>query len=1026
MSALRLLSIFSLLLLATTADAARTVTVDTTVDEIARSTCDDATPDDCSLRGAIKSASLAAEHWEILLPSGTYTTTETGTCSFQFAYPSTPVTVTTTALCLRKDVAIIGAGADTTIIDGDHSWRVIEADANTTATISGVTIQHGYQFGSTGIGGGAGLVNHGVMTVTDSIFVANQANGGGGAIANMGDLILERCTFTGNEGGLAFGNGGGAIWNVGGVPFPRELTIIDSTLDHNGAYVGGALYTKDSLITIIGSTFTANSAGDVDGGTCGGAIINTNGTTISILNSTFTENDALHGGAVCTTGTNAIGKVTVTLENATIVGNFARRAGGISIGPNDPITVRNTILAGNTASTGFGPNALATLTSGGHNVFGSLANSVVTGDTTGDQMDVADPLLGALAFNGGPTATLAPLPASPAIDHGSPAAPGSGSGACAATDQRHGLRPLGGRCDAGAVEASSIFTVTSLSPARAGNVGSAVVNVAGGGFVPGTVVALRRTGQADIVGSDVVVDAAGAALAASFDLTGAPTGPWDIVATNPDTISAALPASFTVEAAAAPDLHASVIGSRYLRIGFPARYTVFYENRGNAEALGVPITIGVPMAYGFALLSQLSAPPEQPGQPFNDYRDEPLRVLTVAGDEQQYVPLVVPIVPPRSSGFIDFSITPPVGTPPRSTFLVEALIGDPWFDGGAPSADYLSDAAVRARQIATKYFNATPLPAIDAALIDYERNALTLMVTSSRSALLNAWGRGVPLFSVPHLAVDLAGYAAAQPPAMNLTLEELSRQIAVAVGVVTPVAGACGPCSCTGLIEPGCSGCPEKDCKKPGPDPKAPDKPPSPLECQEMGMRGGGNGKGCAPKPKTPCPLIPNPILADPGCLPADPLGSIDPNAKYGPSGSGPAHYMIPEPVMPYAISFENQPEASLPAQTVVVTDHLDTATLDLATFALGPITVADHTITPPAGVKTFTGDADLRPARNVLMKVTAALDEQTGIVTWTFLSLDPTTQQVLDGSLEGSCRRTPRRPRARGVYCSRSRRRRG
>jgi hypothetical protein len=66
---------------------------------------------------------------------------------------------------------------------------------------------------------------------------------------------------------------------------------------------------------------------------------------------------------------------------------------------------------------------------------------------------LVDPLLGALAFNGGPTPTLALLAGSPAIDAGIDAG-------CPATDQRGVARPFDGdgdstvRCDSGAYEYS--------------------------------------------------------------------------------------------------------------------------------------------------------------------------------------------------------------------------------------------------------------------------------------------------------------------------------------------------------------------------------------------------------------------------------------------------------------------------------------------------------------------------------------------------------------------------------------------
>ena len=98
--------------------------------------------------------------------------------------------------------------------------------------------------------------------------------------------------------------------------------------------------------------------------------------------------------------------------------------GGIRVGPAG-VTLENTIIAGNTAANGTGdaaaaptpgPNVDGTVTSNGHNLLGVATEAggfVGAGDQTG-----ADPLLAALADNGGPTRTMALSPGSPAIDAG--------------------------------------------------------------------------------------------------------------------------------------------------------------------------------------------------------------------------------------------------------------------------------------------------------------------------------------------------------------------------------------------------------------------------------------------------------------------------------------------------------------------------------------------------------------------------------------------------------------------------------
>jgi hypothetical protein len=75
---------------------------------------------------------------------------------------------------------------------------------------------------------------------------------------------------------------------------------------------------------------------------------------------------------------------------------------------------------------------------------------------------VADPRLGSLAGNGGPTKTLMPGPGSPAIDL-IPFGPG-----CTGSDQRGTPRPQGPGCDSGAVEVADPALTSSPSVANFG------------------------------------------------------------------------------------------------------------------------------------------------------------------------------------------------------------------------------------------------------------------------------------------------------------------------------------------------------------------------------------------------------------------------------------------------------------------------------------------------------------------------------------------------------------------------------
>ena len=54
-------------------------------------------------------------------------------------------------------------------------------------------------------------------------------------------------------------------------------------------------------------------------------------------------------------------------------------------------------------------------------------------------------------------------------------------------------------------------------------------------------------------------------------------------------------------------------------------------------------------------------------------------------------------------------------------------------------------------------------------------------------------------------------------------------------------------------------------------------------------------------------------------------------------------------------------------------------------------------------GATSWTKEVDLRPDKNIIVKIEASLDQGTGVATWRFTSLDPVTKKPLDpASLDG------------------------
>lgn len=122
---------------------------------------------------------------------------------------------------------------------------------------------------------------------------------------------------------------------------------------------------------------------------------------------------------------------------------------------------------------------------------------------------------------------------------------------------------------------------------------------------------------------------------------------------------------------------------------------------------------------------------------------------------------------------------------------------------------------------------------------------------------------------------------------------------------------------------------------------------------------------------------------------------SYDANDKYGAQGISEAQYLSGAEPLRYAIAFENVESASFPAQAVVVTDALDTASLDLDTSSLGPISFGDRMVVPPPGLQAFATHIDLRPAQPFAVRIEASLDVQTGLAQWRFRTVDPSTGEA-------------------------------
>lgn len=245
----------------------------------------------------------------------------------------------------------------------------------------------------------------------------------GGGIYNAGTLRLIGGKVHGN---WAHGADGGGIYNTGTLNLSQTTVSRNFNNDDGYGYSGGdggGLF-NGGTATVDRSTLSRNRAGGSrDGG--GGAIVNRG--SLLLRNTTVSQNGGTYAGAIALRGGS------LTVRHSTIAFNrtypFDPGNRGTAVAGRSRTSFKNTIVAGNTD--GHGPaNCNRPMTTHGHN----LENARSCGFTRRTDLRGANPRLGALADNGGPTLTHRLLAGSPAIDAGALPSRRPTSGAS------HGLR----------------------------------------------------------------------------------------------------------------------------------------------------------------------------------------------------------------------------------------------------------------------------------------------------------------------------------------------------------------------------------------------------------------------------------------------------------------------------------------------------------------------------------------------------------------------------------------------------------
>jgi len=554
----------------------------------------------------------------------------------------------------------------------------------------------------------------------------------------------------------------------------------------------------------------------------------------------------------------------------------------------------------------------------------------------------------------------------------------------------------------------------SIRPDRGGDTGSVSVHINGTGFAQGATVKLVRGAESDILSNRVTVGIGGTTIDTTFDLQGKTRGVWDVKVTNPDSTSFILPNGFTIEEGRESELWADVVGLDLIRPGRAQTYWLTYGNRGNIDIFGGHLFLGVPAGIEYRIGDE---------QEFTLLSKESVSIMLFTRLEAgavRFVPVTLRV--PLGVGSVDLR----AGIARTlNTFLDIGSRFEPFTTSALSMPSVLTSSETTSDALSPSTVTTGPGQLGGTGYVHYfvikkpdGKREYQVGIELSDGTI--AWS--FPEFGVvispfipsggllvngrEYQVEHLYGIRPFQDDTSMLELqEELFDRVVPWVQNRTPycnpsIDNTSNPCiSCIGFLlrilfpgnYPNFAEVPD-DLKK-----LEPDKGYSTddLLLYMLGLHKLSKEEQLKRISELNLPESLRRRLVQL-------ITSFDPNDKVGSHGAGVGQYLSGEDPLRYTVFFENLETAAAPAQEVIITDQLDTVNMDLSTLSLGPISFGNKEVIPPPGASTFATNVDLRPDKNLIVRVTTSLNPNTGLLTWRFASIDPTTGNPPEDPLVG------------------------
>ncbi len=476
----------------------------------------------------------------------------------------------------------------------------------------------------------------------------------------------------------------------------------------------------------------------------------------------------------------------------------------------------------------------------------------------------------------------------------------------------------------------TIAGLQGISPAYGPSTGVYAGKISGFGFPMDAKVSIQLNGGV-VFTADTTIWESSESLQIFFNNKNIAPGNYDVLVTF-SGITYSLEKALTIVVPNTFNIWANIAGPAEMLVNQWTKFSVMVGNSSNQTAFGVPVLIGVPTTVNATITSDLDTAYLHPVLKNEHPNGFFIAKDTITGEGQNMAYLLIPYIEPGKTAVVNFEIR----NPSPDDFIIQLATNQPYYNGA--NGNFLYQNSLQGNDVDPILNSLCDPPPCIQCLLDL---ASFHPVAGCAIGIAEA---GCNLYE------DIK-----QRKSKKEKLKDLVLNVASAAGGCAPTPDPSKILSLLGAIKHGIS-----EGKK---------------AFNSFSSAAGSCGSCFDPKDPKPIGM----------------RFAWDPNDKTGPSGYGTHQFTTLGTGYPYLIQFENLPAATAPATTVIIEDVLDTMNLNTSTFRFTGFGFGDTAVSMDIADTLFYRDIDLRPAKNIIVRVKGHLQKQKKLV-FNFTSFSPLT----------------------------------